>query len=279
MMSMGFGKTASSIIALLVSSQLGMTGCIVIGANQGESETSVPASGVIKPTTREIPHFTKLDTSGFADVSIKVGAHGPLEIRCDEALLPYLKTQVNANKLRIYFEPGINSQASCELTVNAAQLERLDAAGSGTIKGLTPVTGLNFVSMSGSGALSWSQISSEHLSADLTGSGSQVLQGSIKNFEGEITGSGQLSMQTTAAQHVSMKVTGSGHAKLQGIAQTGELELQGSANIDAQELRVQTIDIRAFGSGNVTAYAERSKNVRQQGSGKVTIGGPAKSSR
>lgn len=45
-MSMSHCKTASLIIALLVSRQLGMTGCILVGANQGASATSVLYSGV-----------------------------------------------------------------------------------------------------------------------------------------------------------------------------------------------------------------------------------------
>ncbi|MEN8789125.1 MAG: head GIN domain-containing protein [Flavobacteriaceae bacterium] len=205
----------------------------------------VKGNGNVVTIERSTADYDEIAVAGWFDVELVDGAEGKLQIRGEENLLEYIKTEVKDNKLVIKVKKGVNLKPS-------------SWGNGGGILVTVPVKDISSVSLSGSGDV----VSKTVIKAD--------------NFETRLSGSGDLSLEVEA-DNVVASLSGSGDVDLSGSAGSFTVKVSGSGDVKAYELSANTVEATISGSADVKVTANEMLYARVSGSGDIQYrGNPTK---
>ena len=180
---------------------------------------AVVGSGKIASESRPVSGFTKVDLSGFGDLTIDVNGSEALTIEGDDNILPLIITEVRGDTLHIGFKERTPVQRVSRLryAVSAKQLDGLTVSGAGNVTASNIDTPSLEVVTSGAGRINMSGKATEEV-ITLTGAG---------NFEGENLLSEKASVNTSgvgraivnAAQTLDVNISGAGSVEYIGSPQ------------------------------------------------------------
>jgi hypothetical protein len=180
---------------------------------------AVVGSGKMASESRPVSGFTKVDLSGFGDMTIDVNGSESLTIEGDDNILPLIVTEVRGDTLHIGFKDRTPVQRVTRLSfkLTAKQLEGLTVSGAGDITANNIDTPRMEVATSGAGRISMSGKAAEE-AITLTGAGS---------FEGENLLSETASVRTSgvgraivnASKTLDVNISGAGAVEYIGNPQ------------------------------------------------------------
>src|SRR5665213_2453983 len=91
-------------------------------------------NGKVKKETRNPGTFTKVHTSGTADVVITSGSNCAVTVEDDDNLLPYLETNVENGTLQIHYKDGVSvTNDHAKIYVTAPTLSEVATSGTSNI--------------------------------------------------------------------------------------------------------------------------------------------------
>src|SRR5664279_267362 len=94
----------------------------------------ISGNGNVKTETRNPGTFTKIHSSGSADVIITNGSNCSVTVEDDDNLLPYLETNVDNGTLQIHYQPGVSvTNDHAKIYVNTPTLPDLTTSDSSNI--------------------------------------------------------------------------------------------------------------------------------------------------
>ncbi len=159
-----------------------------------------------------------------------------MRIEADEEMLPNIKTKVRGGVLYVGYEDEgwFGYRGKIEVFVTMKEVRGLSVAGSGNIKGETPIQS--------------------------------------KDLDLAIAGSGSIKLNVTALS-ISANIAGSGNMDLSGRCDRNRVTISGSGELAALELNADEYDIRISGSGGTKVNVKESLDVRISGSGSVRYAG------
>ncbi|HWQ18973.1 MAG TPA: head GIN domain-containing protein [Methanotrichaceae archaeon] len=217
----------SLIAASILGGCIGFTGCL-------------NGSGHIDSENRSIPGFDGIDLQSSGNLYLDQGAEQPVRIEADDNILPALRTAVQGGVLVIGTD-GCIAPTRLNIYVSAPLIRSLAASGSGNIIGR-------------------SQISSDSLALNVSGSGGMDLDMSCRNADTSVSGSGSMHLSGQAVNH-SAVVSGSGSIRGYDLStRRSSITISGSGMDEASVS--DELDVRISGSGNV--YYRGSPGVVQQ---------------
>jgi hypothetical protein len=199
----------------------------------------IPGSGTIVSELREVSDFRAVSIGGAGTVRITQGDTESLEVKADDNLLPYLRTEVSGGRLKIWWERGnLRFSKTPVYTLEVKRLEEL------------------------------------HLSGSLHAEMDRL---SEETFEGRISGSGKIAFGELEAEEVRLRVSGSGDVAIgKGRADSLELGISGSGDVQAANFEARDVEVAISGSGNARVHASETLDARVSGSGSITyVGSPA----
>jgi len=176
--------------------------------------------GHIVREQRAVAKFDEVDVSGAFYLEIRQGDQESLLIEADEALLPYIRSEIRAGRLKLGY--------TCPLRlVNSDQLVRLELT----------VKDLDAIRFSGAGKIYAEQLDTDSIRIELSGAGQIV----IDNIE---------------ADRLKVKLSGAGEVRLAGVVAEQDVQISGVGNYGAGALRSQDADVRISGVGQATVWVE-----------------------
>lgn len=203
----------------------------------------VKGNGKMTTETRETADYEKVNVAGSFDVILVSGNEGSIKIEAEENLLEYIITETEGDALKIKVQNGYNLETSRNknilITVPFSSLNEVSLAGSGDVKGLSPITADDF-------------------KFAVAGSGDMELEVRAKNLKGSVAGSGDLT--------------------LQGLSTNANLNVAGSGDIHAADLKTVNAEASVAGSGDIAVNCDGGfLKARISGSGDIQYSGnPAK---
>ncbi|MES2149251.1 MAG: head GIN domain-containing protein [Pseudomonadota bacterium] len=260
---------------------LALGGCaIIVAPNDGDVQvrsvfgsTGVHGDGHLTTERRTVGNLPGLDVSGPLHVDVRVGSEPSMQVEADANLLPFIRSEVNGNTLRIWVEGNIHSNNPMRVSYTVPVLSQLRSGGSGRMV----VSGLNGASLnfnkSGSGE---SQLAGRvaNLEVQVSGSGAvnaSALQSGNANIN--ITGSGRMTLGQVQAEAVTVNVHGSGDLQASGSVQTLDAHVHGSGGANLVGLASQRAELTTSGSGGISAMVKQSVVAQSGGSGRITVYG------
>lgn len=206
------------------------------------SNNKVNGNGKIVTQTRTTGDYDGIKIAGSFDVDLVAGKEGKITIKGEENLLAVIKVEVEGNELKIYVEKGTQIRTSTGKKIEV----------------IVPFDKISALTLSGSGDIrTKNKISSDNLSAKLSGSG---------NFNLEID-----------AKNLDLALSGSGDVALKGRADSFTSKISGSGNVNAANLKSKNVEANVSGSGNSIVNCESSLTGKVSGSGNIKyLGNPEK---
>ncbi len=205
---------------------------------------------------RNTSEYDIISVSGPMDMTLIAGKEGDLTLLGEENLLPYIKTEVDGNTLKIFVEKKINLRPSSNkkliITVPFDKISKLSLAGSGDIMSKDVITGDSFeVRLAGSGNI-YMEVNATNLEAAIAGSGDITIKGKATNLEAKISGSGDIKCENVVSENATASISGSGdikvncNKKLTGrISGSGDIRYKG---------KPESVDKKVSGSGEVSSF-------------------------
>lgn len=211
----------------------------------------ISGNGNVKKETRNPGTFTKIHSSGTADVVITSGSNCAVTVEDDDNLLPYLETNVENGTLQIHYKDGVSvTNDHAKIYVTAPTLSEVATSGTSniTVSGLLQNPGKISFKTSGVGNIE-GEVDAPAISVSISGAGTVKLRGRTKDFDCEISGVGHAdcgnleSENTTvsvsgvggahvfASVHLNARVSGTGSVHYRGNPQNPEIHTSGVGNI------------------------------------------------
>ena len=199
-----------------------------LAADDGDT---MRGSGVEVTDQRELAPFAAIELAGANTVTVRVGPAQAVAVTGDDNLVDNVSTTVRANRLLIDDRGGFDTEAPMSVTVSVPSLDALSLSGMGTVT-VVGVTGPEFT-------------------ADLSGTGTLVVSGSVDRLTATQSGFGTLELGGLAARDVI--------ASLEG---TGDVNLQATSTLDAT----------LTGTGSIVYSGSPAVTTHNTGVGSVTPG-------
>jgi hypothetical protein len=226
------------------------TACDGIEGDFLSSET-IRGSGKIVTEPRDMRGIHGVDLKNSGDLSITQGSTESLTIEGDDNIIPHIRTEIDGDRLIIRTDRGISIRPSADLRyrlvvkdVNWVGLSGSGAVSSGPLR-CADLT----VRLSGSGEMKFDELMAENLRSEISGSGSITLQGRVNSQSVRISGSGDYSAPNLESQSGEISISGSGDSTL-WVRNSLSARISGSGDIDY--FGSPQVEKRVSGSGGVT---------------------------
>ena len=188
-------------------------------------------SGQLASESRPVTGFTKVELSGTGELTIEKTGTESLAISAEDNLLPLLTSEVSGDTLVLGTKR--NTEIVTTKPINYAL----------TVKDLTGLT------LSGSGNIRVSNLSTPELTTKISGSGTITPSGTADDQDLDISGSGRYQADQLASKTVNAGISGSGTASV---------------------LVSDALDVRISGSGTLTYTGDPTRVTQDvSGSGKL----------
>lgn len=207
---------SNRMLVLFLSSSLILVGCTF-------------GSGSAAAESREVSGFREVVLMTSGDVNIEVTGTDSLTIEADDNILPLLTAEVVDGRLELGSRGSFSTTRPITYTITAADL-----------------TG---VTVSGSGNVEVSGVSTDVFRVSISGSGNVTPSGSCHDLQVTVSGSGQYNGDDLQATTGTVTVSGSG-----------------DADVDV----TQVLDVVVSGSGSVRYAGQPTLNQKITGSGDVS---------
>ena len=222
---------------------------LLLGTSSCLDEMFIDGNGIAKTEMRNAEGFNEIASSGDFIVTVMPGNSYSVEITAESNLLPYISTNVDGKTLRIR-TTGIHSlrqSEPIEIFITTPVLNGLSLSGSGMIESGSFMSTEFNLSVSGSGDIK-TKISTDMVKADVSGSGTILIEGDAANTNFVISGSGKIKTYNLLQKQCQAVISGSG---------------------DMYVNTSQLIDARISGSGRVYFINHPAIHTSISGSGDV----------
>ena len=231
------------------------TSIVEVGAGYGGSAIAISGyrsgyidgSGNISYVNRDVDTFDSIELEVPGNLYITQGEHQPLRIEGDDNVLQVLHTDVIDKMLIIDSDERILPTSPINIYASAEEIRKL-SSGLGNI-------------------ISQSQINSDTLEVDVTGSGSSNLSLNVVELDTAISGSGDVCLNGVAKVHNSV-ISGSGNVRAFDLStEMTDIIVSGSGN--AQVTVLNNLDVNILGSGVVYHKGNATVTSNISGSGRL----------
>lgn len=188
---------------------------------------------------RSTGSFTALESHGSIDIELAQGPQS-IKVEADDDIIKYIETVIENGTLHVRFKESISfiDFDHAKVYVTAPELNRVEAHGSGDIKGMGKLSAKD-------------------------------------KFDVKVFGSGDVDLELDAPA-VATETHGSGNIDLRGETREVSSSIHGSGDVNASTLKAETAKVSIHGSGNADVYASESLEADVSGSGDVHYKGSPK---
>jgi hypothetical protein len=208
---------------------IGALAALVAVAGDGDGGT-IHGSGVEVTVQRELAPFAAVELAGANTVTVRVGEAQSVAVTGDDNLVDDVTTTVRDDLLVIDDHGAFDTEAPMGVTVVVPSLDRMSLSGMGTVT----VVG----------------VSGEELTADLSGTGTLEVSGSVERLTATQSGLGTLDLDGLAARDVTARLEGTGDVTVQATS-TLDATLTGTGSI--LYTGSPSVTTHTTGVGSVTA--------------------------
>ena len=196
---------------------------------------NLQGSGKIINQSRDVSGFNQISVDGSSTLIITQGDKESLTVEADDNLMPYIKTNVSNNTLKIYNNPILPTK---------------------TIKYYLTVKDINSINYLGSG-----NIRSNNLK--------------VNSLKIKVDGAGNTNLTNLSADTLKILITGAGNIISSGNANNQDIYTSGAGNYIGNNLTSKTATITMYGTGKAIIKVSTTLNAKINGVGQISyIGDP-----
>ncbi len=208
--------------------------------SQFRTKKVIPNSRMETRTAAVSSPFHTLECGGGFTIEYQEGPSVSVTVEGPDNMLDLVNVSCSDEVLQIGLLQGYRIIGNTKTTVRitAPAFSKIAFNGSGNLQIQQLSTDSMTVKVLGSGRITGEKMDCSVLKAEVTGSGSVVLNGNIGTSELYVSGSGHLEVNGLSGKEVTARVTGSGNIRLSGRVSQLQKEVTGSGDIDISQLEI-----------------------------------------
>ncbi len=191
---------------------------------------TVRGSGEMTTETRDVGSFTRIESDGAFDITVRFGPTQKVTLTFDDNLIDQIETKVHGRTLDLSSEGSWSSHENCKVEITVTALDR--------------------ISISGSGEIEIIDMKAEEFEFEQSGSGTFTASGTCGDLNVDLSGSGSIHTVDLAADNVTVTISGSGDAEVFAKVSL-EAEVSGSGSIEYYG-SPENVSSNVSGSGRIT---------------------------
>ena len=231
--------------------------------------TTMVTFGQKKESRPMVSDFTGVDASSAFDITVTKGSAESLIIEADDAVMPYVRSEVRNGVLHLYLEKGADKKIKNIKTLKASivmkNLDKVSLSGACKFTANDLFTPDRFkVDCSGASNLAVNVHTGQ---LDIDASGASKIQ-----VKANVTGNAKLDVSGTSkiqgelkAGNVRINASGVSSVELTGSASDIKIDASGTSNIKSENFEVKTATIKTSGTSNITLHVTDTLNVNSSG--------------
>ncbi len=238
-------KTRFFSIVLLFSLLMGMSSifaaCNVIGEH---------GNGKVIKQDRKVTSFNAIDVSGAFEIILTQGTTETVAVEADENLLPFIRTAVVGNELRIDTKDhSLHHVTVMKVYVTIKDLNKIDVSGAVNLNTTNRMT-LNELNIDASGASeSKLDIAVQKLNLDCSGASKMHFSGMAVDVRMDLSGASDIFAFDLPAETYSIELSGAGKAQI-NVTKSLVAEVSGAGDVVYKGSPAQ-IDQSVSGAGTI----------------------------
>jgi len=215
--------------------------CNIIGEN---------GNGKVVKQERKVTAFNAIDVSGAFMIYLRQGETESVTVEADENLLPFIRTVVVGNELRIDTKNHpIHHVTVMQVFITLKDLNKISVSGAVDLKTENRLT-LNELNLDASGASdSRFDIAVQKLDLDCSGASKIRFSGMAVNVHMDLSGASNIYAFDLPAETYSIDLSGAGEAEI-NVTKSLDAEVSGAGKVLFKGSPVQ-IDQRVSGAGSI----------------------------
>ena len=191
---------------------------------------SISGNGNVIKQNRPVGTFDALDVSSAFDIFITQGSSPALTVEADENLLPYIRTDVVGNTLKIETSKSIRHSHSLKVYVTVVTLRDIGISGAVTLNSENKISGQELtISCSGASEADL-ELAYERLSMDCSGASKLKLAGTVSQVRLDFSGASELRAFNLVADNMDIDVSGAGEADV-NVLKNLNVDISGAADV------------------------------------------------
>ncbi len=213
---------------------------LFLASHSYASRETLKGSGNIKTEKRTVDSFNSISVSRAIKVFVTQGPQSQLTLEADDNILPYIKTEVSNNRLKIYLPENVDvkSHADMKVSLTVPQLVALKSTTSSTIES-TSNWDISTIELSSTTAGEIKiDLKAQLITAKATTAAKIELKGETQNLNVSLTTSAELDAADLQASKAHFSLTTGSEAEIEVTEElsytltTGaELSYKGSPHI------------------------------------------------
>ena len=222
-----------------------------------------------KRETRSVSSFTGIDASSVFNITVTKGGTESLIIEADDAVMPYVRSEVRNGVLHLYLERGSDKKVknikTLKATVVMKNLDKVSLSGACKFTAHDRFTSDRFKGDCSGASSMMVNLNTGQL--DIDASGASKIQ-----VKANMTGDAKLDVSGTSKIHGELKAgnvrinaSGVSSIELTGSASDIKIDASGTSNIKSENFEVKTATIKTSGTSNITLHVTDILNVNLSG--------------
>jgi hypothetical protein len=200
-------------------------------------QESLSGNGIVQRDKRAVDVFDEIDISGQFNVYVRQGADPGLIIETDENFLPFIKSEVSGDRLKIWGEKHFTGYDKLDVYITTREIKEIDLSGAVVL------------------------------------TGSKTLRS--KKLEVDASGAAEINMEVQCEKFY-FDGSGACTITLTGICEEAHYDLSGAGEIEAFDLQTRSTSIDMSGAASANVYVTDKLNVHVSGAGEVNYKGKPK---
>lgn len=189
-------------LALIFIAIIAVSGCI----GQG-----ITGSGKVVNETRQASGFNQIDLNGAGELIITQGNIESIIVQADDNLMPYIKTNVNNNKLTIIFDNKMPLPSqSVKIYLTVKNISTITTSGSGKIYSNNLKANDLTINVDGAGESNLNNLNVNTLKIVISGAGRMNFSGNVNEQNINISGAGEYNAANLSSKITSLSINGAG---------------------------------------------------------------------
>ncbi len=235
--------------AILTAAAL-VLGAAHLSAYGWGNDEDVQGNGQLTEHQQQLGKVDEVSIAIPAQVSIQQGDSPALSIQAEENILAHMDIEAKGDELRIRAKKGFDLEPSEPIKVQIT------------------LTGLEELSLAGSGDAKVAAFAGKTLDLSVAGSGDIVMAGAeYKELDVNVAGSGDVRIDDGSANSMDISIAGSGSLTSAVKAAKVEVSIAGSGDVAVHA--ADELEVSIAGSGNVDYYGSPKLSQSILGSGKL----------
>ena len=232
-----------------------------------------------KKENRPVSEFTGIDASSVFNISVTKGAVESLVIEADEALMPYVRSEVRNGVLHLYldkeFQRGLRLRNIKWLRayVTMKQLDKVSLSGACSFKTQDLFSPTTFAGNCSGASIMTVHLHTQQLNIEASGASKIEVKAEVSDdTRVDVSGASKVQMDLKSDQ-LRLNSSGVSAVRLTGSASEIKIGISGTSNVRAVDFTANSATIESSGTSFVTIGVTETLKVNSSGASFVNYKG------